>query len=166
MLVDRFPVEAGQVMLFARAIGDANPIYWDPEHAATTEPQAVIAPPTFVQSVVQYDDEWMFRPRTGKPWIGSGRRPTGLSDDGGDERGGDERGNLLHAEQHFEYHRHVRAGDVLRVVEKPGRTWEKEGKRGGLLRFTESIIEYRDSADELVITARSVGVVTGRVVEG
>lgn len=166
MRVDRFPVEAGQIMLFARAVGDANPIYCDEDHAATSEPKAVIAPPTFVQSVVQYDDEWMFRPRIGEPWIGSGRRPTGLPDGGAVGGGDDERGNLLHAEQHFEYHRHAKAGDVLSVVEKPGRTWEKEGRRGGLLRFTESIIEYRDAAGELVITGRSVGVVTGKLVEG
>lgn len=147
-------------MLFARAIGDPNPVYSDAEYAKTTEPQAVVAPPTFVQSVVQYDDEWMFRPRVGEPWIGSGREPTGVASTADDDRG-----NLLHAEQHFEYHRHARAGDVLTAVEKPGRAWEKEGRRGGLLRFTESIIEYRDANGELVITARSVGVVTGKVVE-
>lgn len=162
MRVDRFPIEAGQIMFFARAIGDPNPVYYDSAYAATTEAQGVIAPPTFLQSVVQYDDEWQFRPRTGEPWMGSGREPTGAPE----PTSGEGSSNLLHAEQHFEYHRHVRAGDVLSAVDKPGRTWQKEGRRGGLLTFTESIIEYRDQHGELVVTARSVGVVTGKVVEG
>ena len=33
MAVDKFPIEAGHIMLFARSIGDANPIYYDAEHA-------------------------------------------------------------------------------------------------------------------------------------
>jgi len=35
-----FPVEAGHIMLFARAVGDENPIYHDAEYAKTTEPAA------------------------------------------------------------------------------------------------------------------------------
>ena len=34
----------------------------------------------------------------------------------------------LHAEQHFEYHKPVKAGDVLTATTKPGNTWEKEAK--------------------------------------
>ncbi len=37
MAVDKFPIEAGHIMLFARSIGDANPIYYDAEHAKETE---------------------------------------------------------------------------------------------------------------------------------
>jgi acyl-CoA thioesterase FadM len=71
----------------------------------------------------------------------------------------------LHAEQHFEYHRHLRPGDVLRSETRPGKTWEKEGRRAGKLVFSEMITEYRDQDDELVITARSVGVRTERAPE-
>ena len=46
-----------------------------------------------------------------------------------------------------------------------GRSWEREGRRGGKLTFNESVTEYYDQNDELVITARSVGVRTERVVE-
>ena len=70
----------------------------------------------------------------------------------------------LHAEQHFEFHRHIRPGDVLTVETKPGNTWERESKRAGKLTFRESITEYRDQKGELVITARSVGVTTERPV--
>lgn len=48
---------------------------------------------------------------------------------------------------------------------RPGNTWEKEGRRGGTMKFTESITEYRDQNGELVVTARSVGVATSRTVE-
>ena len=37
MAVDKFPIEAGHIMLFARSIGDANPIYYDAEHAKESE---------------------------------------------------------------------------------------------------------------------------------
>jgi hypothetical protein len=53
---------------------------------------------------------------------------------------------------------------VLTVTTKRGNSWEKEGKRGGSLKFTESITEYRNAAGELVVTAISVGVQTGQVV--
>jgi acyl-CoA thioesterase FadM len=71
----------------------------------------------------------------------------------------------LHAEQHFEYHKPVRAGDVLTAQTRPGRTWEREGRRGGRLRFSESITEYRNQDGDLVVTARGVGVRTERVIE-
>ena len=37
MAVERFPVEAGHILMFARSIGDPNPIYEDEEYAAGTE---------------------------------------------------------------------------------------------------------------------------------
>jgi acyl-CoA thioesterase FadM len=71
----------------------------------------------------------------------------------------------LHAEQHFEYHRPVRAGDVLHATVKPGKTWEREGRRSGKLTFSELVTEYHDQAGNLVVTARSVGVRTERPVD-
>ena len=97
----------------------------------------------------------------------SGKAPTGIAPkpkvEGEKKEGGG--GGGLHAEQHFEYHRHLRPGDVLSVTIKPGKKWEKEGKRSGKLKFSETISEYRDQKGELVITARGVGVQTERVVE-
>jgi hypothetical protein len=74
-------------------------------------------------------------------------------------------GTGLHAEQHYEYHRHPKAGDVLIATVKPGQTWEKQGRRSGKLIFTETITEYRDQKGELVVTARGVGVRTERPVD-
>jgi hypothetical protein len=50
----------------------------------------------------------------------------------------------------------------LTVETRPGDRWEKQGKRGGVLRFSETIVEYRDQSGELVVTSRMVGVQTER----
>ena len=175
MAVKKFPVEASHIMMFARAVGDKNPIYSDEAYARTTEPGEIIAPPTFAQASAQFDPEYFLRPKIGEPWFGSAKEPTGIQrqpkadksdkkekssgDGGGAAAGG------LHAEQHFEYHRQLRVGDVLSAETKRGKSWEKEGRRGGKLLFGESITEYRDQHGELVITARGVGVTTQRVIE-
>jgi N-terminal half of MaoC dehydratase len=167
--IERFPVEAGHIMLFARSIGDANPIYYDEEYARGTEVGSIVAPPTFVQASAQFDPEYPLRPKPGKPWFGSGREPTGARRDVGTTasagKGDGGGGTGLHAEQHFEYHRPLRPGDVLHAETRPGKTWEKQGRRAGKLVFSEMITEYRDAHDELVVTARTVGVRTERVVE-
>lgn len=160
MAVERFPVEASHIMMFARSVGDPNPIYQDEEYAKGAEPGGIIAPPTFVQASSQFDPVAALRPKPGQPWFGSGREPSGTPRGGG---GGG--GTGLHAEQHFEYHRHLRPGDVLSAKTRPGKSWEREGRRAGKLKFSETITDYFDQNGELVITARSVGVQTERVVE-
>ena len=162
MAVERFPVEAGHIMLFARSVGDANQVYYDEEYAKGTEAGGIIAPPTFVQSSAQFDPDYFLRPKIGEPWFGSAKEPTGVKRKAGGGGGGG--GTGLHAEQHYEYHRQLRPGDVLHAKTFPGKTWEREGRRAGKLTFSESITEYYDQNDELVITARSVGVRTERPV--
>lgn len=168
MAVKKFPVEATHIMMFARSVGDENPIYHDEEYAKKTECGGIIAPPTFAQASAQFDPDFVLRPKFGKPWMGSGKTPTGTPPKPkteGEKKEGGGGGGGLHAEQHFEYHRPLRPGDVLSVTVKPGKKWEKEGKRSGKLKFSETISEYRDQKGELVITARGVGVQTERVVE-
>ena len=161
MAVDRFPVEAGHILMFARSVGDENPVY-DPSQG-----EEVLAPPTFVQASAQFDPDYFLRPKPGQPWFGSGKNPTGITRDesGGSGGGGGGGGGILHAEQHYEYHRPLRAGDVLTATSAPGKTWEKEGRRAGKLVFSESVTEYRDQNGELVVTARGVGVRTERPAE-
>jgi hypothetical protein len=165
MAVKRFPVEASHIMMFARSVGDDNPIYYDAEYAKTTEPGTIIAPPTFAQSSAQFDPDYFLRPKTGQAWFGSGKEPTGIKRESGGGGGSGSGGGGLHAEQHFEYHRHLKPGDVLSATTLPGKTWEKESKRAGKLVFSESVTEYRDQNGELVITARGVGVRTERPVD-
>jgi len=136
----RFPVEAGHVLAFARALGAADPPGGLP---GPGDP----APPTFAIAGAQFDPGFPLRPRPGAPWHGSGG-DAGLITDGA---GG------LHAEQHFTYHRPIRVGDILAGATRPGETWEKQG-RSGRLRFREQVTEFRDEAGQLVVTARSVSV--------
>ncbi len=154
----KMPVEASHILMFARSIGDDNPIYRDAAAAARGEVGHIIAPPTFPRAVSQFDPDYFLRPRPGEKWFGSGRKATGL-DAPAKSSGG------LHAEQHFEYHRHLKPGDQLTVSTREGKTWEKQSRRAGKLVFTERVSEYRDQNGALVITARAVGVKTERPVE-
>jgi hypothetical protein len=167
-----FPVEAGHIMMFARSVGDPNPVYYDEEAAKTTEVGGIIAPPTFIQASAQFNPNYFLRPKIGQLWHGSGKGPSGSGApapepvEGGDEAGGRRGGGGgggggvgLHAEQHFEYHRPIRPGDVLTPTNKEGKSWEREG-RSGHLQFSESITEWHDAEGNLVVTARSVGVRT------
>lgn len=165
MSVDRFPVEESHIMMFARAIGDKNPIYYDHDHAAQSDAGRMIAPPTFAQASAQFDPNYRLRPKIGEPWFGSGKEATSKPKEpkSGEGRGAAAGG--LHAEQHFEYHRHIGPGDVLTATTREGEKWEKQSKRAGKLMFNETITEYRDQHGELVITARGIGVVTEKVVE-
>ncbi len=159
MAADKFPIEAGHIMMFARSIGDANEIYYDEDYAKSTEPGCTIAPPTFVQASAQFDPNYFLRPKIGEEWFGSAKGPTGITKrEGGGGGGGG--GGGLHVEQHYVYHRQVKVGDILSSSTKPGKSWEKEGRRGGKLKFSESVTEYRDQEGEVVVTATSVGVQT------
>jgi len=155
--VDKFPVEASHVMMFARSIGDPNDIYYDEDYAKSTAQGGVIAPPTFVQASAQFDPDYFLRPKIGEEWFGSAKGPTGITEK---KSGGGGGGGGLHAEQHYVYHRQLKVGDVLTAEVKPGKSWEKEGRRGGKLLFSETVTEYRDQNGELVITATGVGVRT------
>ena len=160
MAADKFPIEGSHIMMFARSIADDNQIYYDADYAGKTNLSGIIAPPTFVQSSAQFDPNYVLRPRIGKDWFGSGKEATSIKEKELSVTSGG-----LHAEQHFEYHRHIGPGDILTAEVKPGKTWEKEGKRSGKLVFNETITEYRDQHGELAITARGVGVRPERPVD-
>ena len=144
--------------MFARAIGDTNSAYADGDAAVASELGAIPAPPTFVTASAQFDEDYPLRPKPGQPWFGSGKNATGAPPTvpSGGSGGG---GTSLHAEQHYEYHRPLGVGDVLHARGRTGEQWEKQG-RSGTLKFTELITEYLDQSDEVVITARTVAVLT------
>ena len=136
----RVPVEAGHILQFRRAVGDLDAALED----------GAVAPPTFLMAADHFDEDYVRRPRRGRPWPGAVNAPTGG-------------GAGFHAEQVFEYHRHPRAGEELYATVRPGRTWSKEGRRAGRLEFHETVTEYRDAAGELVVTATWVSVSTERL---
>ncbi len=143
-----FPIEKGHILTFARSLGEENPAFVG--EVPTVVAGTLVAPPTFLQSSARFSPDNPMRPR-------SSNTSAPLS-----ERGG---GTQLHAEQHFAYHRPVVAGETLKVVPRAGTTWQKEGRRGGTLTFTESFTDYLDAQGDVVVTARLVGVETSQVVE-
>lgn len=152
MAVNRFPIEAGHVLTFVRAIGDTNPAYADRAFDETGL-LGVAVPPTFVQSAAQFDADYPLRPHPDRPWLGAAG--------GGGERSGrdsEAQAPTLHAEQRYEFTRPVRVGDVLSAVQRPGRSWEKARRGGGRLAFSESVTEFRDRDGKPVVTATAVAV--------
>lgn len=147
--IARFPVESGGVVQFARAIGDFV-------HARRVldcvPPEGELAPPTYLVASAHFEPGYLRRPGEDRPWFGSGRESTGGPDPTHED--GQRR---LHAEQHFEYRRPLRVGDVLIVRQRPGETWERDG-RSGRLAFSETITDYLSESGELVVRARAVGV--------
>ncbi len=158
MSVEHFPVEAGHILTFARAIGDDNPVYRDEEAALAAGLGGIIAPPTFVVAGAHFDPDYPLRPAPGKPWFGSGGEATGAPAGEASGTGPHSGETSLHAEQHFEYHRTLQAGDVLTSSSHQGNTWQREGGRGGTMTFSEFVTEYRDALGELVVTSRTVSV--------
>ncbi|MDI6912489.1 MaoC family dehydratase N-terminal domain-containing protein [Nocardioides sp.] len=147
-----FPVDFAAILLFARSVGDQS-IEWPPGALTDSVLPRQVALPTFVASCVQFDPRWRYRPQPGGPWHGSASTAGGPPPHAGS-------GKRLHAEQHYEYHVPVRAGDVLTVSTEPGERWEKQARDGRVLRFEEEITSFINQRGELAVIARSVGVLT------
>lgn len=153
MSLGAVPVEGAHVLMFARSIGDDDPIHHDGAEARRRGLAAVPAPPTFLHAAAHFDPEHHLRPRPGVTWHGSGAGPGHAPDEGDGPR--------LHAEQHYRFTRPVLVGEVLHATTRPGETWERTG-RSGPLRFAETITELRDDDGEVVVVGRSVTVVVPR----
>lgn len=165
----RFPVDLTSIMLFASALGETNRIYYDEEYAEGTSLGGVIAPPTFSIASAHWNPNYFLRgvrriPGPRPESAAAASKPSGEEKRGGG--GGPNLTRVLHGEQRFEYHRPLVPGMVLTATTRPGKSWEKQGRRGGQMRFSEVITEYRDEAGERIVTETSVGIVTGQVVGG
>ncbi len=159
-----FPVERTGILNFAAALGETNRIYWDKDYARATPLGGVIAPPTFVVASALWNPSYALRGIRRIP-----ERPAPPASPGGGsaaKTGSSDSSRLLHGEQRFEYHQPLRPGMCLTASTRSGRSWEKEGKRGGSLRFSESITEFRDEHGELVVTATGVSIITEKAVGG
>ena len=151
MTVPTFPIEATHVLMFARAIHDEDPVFRDPDVARARGLEGIPAPLTFVQAGAQFDPDYPLRPKTGEPWFGSGADAGFVNQ---------RLTSLLHAEQHFEFHRPLVVGDLLTWRTRGGATWTKPSRSGGHLTFHETTTEFRDADGRLVVTARAVTVDT------
>jgi acyl dehydratase len=103
-------VERGRVAMFARAIGESDPVYFDLDTARAAGHPDLLAPPTLV---------------------------FGLELERSDTMGvlaahGVDLSTVLHAEQRFTYHRDVHAGDTLTLQAE---FTDYYSKRNGALEF-------------------------------
>ncbi len=71
-------------------------------------------------------------------------------------------GRLLHGEEEYVFHGPPpRAGQTLHVTSRMGDRWEKQGKRGGVMRFAKIVSDFRDESGELVATQTTTLLETG-----
>lgn len=127
-------VERGQIRLFAKAIGETNPIHFDPIEAQASGYPDLLAPPTFGACL---------------KFIAPAKSPTY------DELGLDYR-RLLHGEESIEYFKPIFAGDHLNLVTEITDIYEK---KGGALEFLIRITTIADGNTESVQRIRTVSVI-------
>ena len=130
-------VERGKIREFARATKSSNPEYLEGEHP--------LSPVTFLAASGFWQDE------SNSPW-GDGPRNY--------ER-------ILHGEQEFVFFGEPpRAGAILTGISRIDRVYEKAGRRGGAMNFTETVTEFRDETGRLVAESRATVIETGQAPSG
>ena len=139
--IDGFTIEAGKIAEFARAVLDDNPAHYDLDAARTQGFNAVPAPLTFTRigTFPRYRTERQ---------LDLGFQPE----------------YVLHGEQSYEYERPLLVGDVLTGEARLADVYEREGSRGGAMRFAEVETVYRDHCGERVLAERSIVIRTERAV--
>ena len=127
------PVTREHVERFALAVGeDDNPLFFDAQAAQEVGFPGPLAPPTFTTTQI-------FQvPREER------ERRLGANLD---------YARVLHGEQEFVYKRLPVAGETLKGRMRIGKDFEKEGKRGGSMRFVTYESVFTDSEGEEVLTA-------------
>jgi hypothetical protein len=132
----RMSVEAGKVREFALATRSS-----DPEHLGADP----VSPVTFLQSC-----SWWQTPES-SVWYGVAR----------------DYSRLLHGQQEMEFFGEPpSAGAQLEGLSRVDKEYEKAGKRGGTMKFTEVVTEFRDvETGRLVATSRNTSIETSKVVE-
>jgi hypothetical protein len=127
-------IERGKIREFARATKSSNPDYLTGEHP--------LSPLTFLMSAAFWEDG------SSAPW---GNEPRNVE-------------RLLHGEQEFVFFGEPPlAGAVLTGVSRVDKVYEKAGRRGGTMSFTETVTEFRDEAGRLVAESRGTMIETGQV---
>ena len=128
------PIERGKVREFARAAKSSQAAY---------DGVAAVIPPTFLTTARNF-------------WA-----PPADADTAGAL--GFDRTRVLHGEEEFEFFGPLpHAGQVLHAETRFGDRWEKEGKRGGTMKFALLVTEFRDGEGALVAVQRTTVVETAR----
>ena len=138
--VARDAVNPAMIRHWCDAVGDANPVYTDPEFAAKSVHGALVAPPTMLQA-----------------WTMAGLRPPAPASDAPAPL--TEVMRLLDAAGYTsvvatncrqEYRRYVREGDLLSVTTRIAKVSDEKKTALGVGRFVDEEMIYRDAAGEEV----------------
>lgn len=144
-VVFELPVDRGHIMRFAEAVGEDNPVFFEPEAARAHGFPDVVAPPTFTVTQIFHV------PREER------ERRLGANLD---------YKRVLHGEQEFVYRRLPVAGEVLRGRMRIARDVTKQGRRGGSMRFVTYESVFTDQQGEEVLRAYYTLIETARDVGG
>jgi hypothetical protein len=127
------PIERGKIREFARATKSRNAAY---------QGSRPIIPTTFLTTAGNF---WAEGPMSGSEQLGF------------------ELARVLHGEEEFEFFGTLpRAGQVLTAESRIGDRWEKEGRRGGVMRFAKLVTEYRDESGTVVAEQRTTVIETAK----
>jgi len=128
-----YDIERHAVARFACAIGDDDPVYSDEAFARTSEYGGLIAPPTFLRSLLPG--------KYAKPFP----EPFAHILDGGSE---------------YEFFRPLRVGDHVTVTRSIKKLFEKAGRLGPML-FKVSEIRYVNQLGQLVAKQQTTTITYG-----
>ncbi|NQW19185.1 MAG: MaoC family dehydratase N-terminal domain-containing protein [Chloroflexi bacterium] len=128
-----YEIERHAVQRFACAIGDTNPLYTDREFAQATSYGGVIAPPTFLRSLLPGDYPKLYP----EPFA-----------------------HILDGGSKYRYNEPVRVGDRITVVRKISDLFEKHGRMGTML-FKISEINYTNQESRLVAVQTTTTITYG-----
>ncbi len=126
------PVERGKIREFAMAVGETNPILFDPQAAREQALPDVVAPPTFTMIERFHVPREMREEQLG-PRLDFSR--------------------VVHAEQEFAYERLPVAGEILTGTMRLARDVTTTGERGGEMRVVTYETVYTDADGEQVLTS-------------
>jgi hypothetical protein len=131
------PIERGKVREFATATGSTSSDY-----LASPNPPI---PPTFLRTSILWDP-----PGSESPLSGLNLNLK----------------RILHGEQEYEFFGPPpTAGTVLSVESRLESVTEKEGRRGGVMRFITTVQDFTDQDGKLVARGRSILIETGKAPE-
>jgi acyl dehydratase len=138
------PVNQPMIRHWAAAFEDANPVYVDPDAAATSRFGGIVAPPLMLQTwSMQTPKITGLRARGGSPVEGGGAEVLRVLDEAGYV-------GTLATNSEFEIHRYLRLGDTVTAETLVESVSAEKQTRLGPGRFLTWVTTYRDGADETV----------------
>ena len=126
-------VEASQLRLFNKSIGESRRVYLDESAAKSAGYRSILAPPTFGNCL------YTLAPRTGPSY----------EDLGMDFK------FLLHGEESYEYFGEICAGDTVTIQNT---ITDIYGKRNNALEFIVTTTTFTNQLNELVLKRRQVSI--------